>query len=461
MKKALTVIISVLLLSFPFLLTACSRYDETFSEISDNYADLASKAEFSVSRGSGDCETVLRFGKTVTFNRLVLREKTDTVTSFSLRLPDSPLPFYGNDFIGGYRYCSFPSVTTDTVILSLHAEGAWSLSEPEAYYIPAHSKPFSVTSYITAKAAYSLSSSTLPTDTFDIVYSAYLDKDGNIRLPDYYIDDKRIDGEEVLATCVANIRALYPKARILATVLGDREFDDDGLTLQQRCSSAFSNAEVLSSSLLGLVDRYGIDGISFDYEYPLSKSDYSLFADFCAFFRKNLPENKLLTAAVSAWCVDEKRLGKTALSCFDRITLMAYDDTDARGCHSTFYSAYSQLKRLKSRGVPLNKIQLGLPLYSKPLDGSDFNAIYADYAQDIPLFCNTAYADCGGQLKPCYFNGRQLISDKTSLALDIGLCGTAVWHYSLDSRDPALSLLATIERTVNPRQLPRLADTRQ
>lgn len=445
MKRYFIALTAAFFVFFSLSLCSCSSFDPTFPEISENYEDLASKATITE---ISDGKYLIDFKKSATFNRLVLREKSDGVISFSLSLPSSPSPFYGNDFIGSYRYCSFSAVTTDKLLLSVTCENDVSFLRPEAYYIPSSPlSPFSVTSYITAKAAFFLTDKNKnPSDVFDIIYSAYLDKDGNVRFPAYYIDGEKISGETVLASGVANIRASYPRARILVTVLGDREFDNDSLTVQQRHSSAFSNKEVLSASLLDLLSEFGLDGISFDYEYPVSKSDYSLFTDFCAYFDAFLPENKLFTAAVSAWCVDRSRLSAGSLSCFDRVTLMAYDDPDTRGCHSTFYSAYSQLMRLKKQGVPLNRISLGLPLYSKPLDGSSSVLSYADYADSLPFFDNVTYVDCDGQSKACYFNGRQLVTDKTSLAQDIGLAGVSVWHYALDSSDPALSLLSTADR---------------
>lgn len=455
MKKLSSIILILFLfICLSAILASCSSYDRTFSEISSRYADLAKDAEFTEKRGNGNGETVIDFGKTVTLNRLVLREKTDSVTSFTLRLPSSPSPFYGNDYIGGYRYCSFPAVTTDKIVLSVESESSWSLDDAEAYYVPLSDMPFDVTAYITAKTAYSLpETADTPADTFNLFYSVYLDKNGDVRLPDYFIDDVRIEGETVLSTGISNIRAAYPKAKIVATVLGDKEFDGDGLTLQQRYSSAFENGDRLSSSLIALVNAYGLDGISFDYEYPVSEKDYSLFADFCTSFRKQLPQDKMLSSAVSAWCIDENRMSVGSLDCFDRVILMAYDCPDAKGCHSTFYTVYSQIKKLKEKGFPLYKTQLGLPLYSKPVDGSTHWISYSDYADGLSIFANSAYADCDGERKLCYFNGRQLIADKTNLSLDLHMAGVAVWHYSLDSSDPALSLLHTVYRTVHPRNL--------
>lgn len=445
MKKTATFILLISVLLASLSLSACASPDPTFDEIRANYPDLAKNAKIYRS----DNDVVVDFGRTVTVNRLVLREKGSSVSSFTLSLPDAPSPFYGNDFIGGYRYCAFPAVATDKITVSAQSESAFDVASAEAYFIPKSDAPFSLTSYVTAKNAYSPIDAHAPSDVLDLIYAVYMDKDANTVLPDYYIDGARIEGETVVSTCISNIRAAFPGAKILLTVLGDRDFDGDGLTLQQRCSAAFAQKEKLAASLLSLLSVYGADGVSFDYEYPLTAEDYSVFADFCAYLKQRLPDGKLLSAAISAWCVDEKRLGAKALAPFDRLVLMAYDEKDSRGCHSTFYTAYSQLRRLKTEGVPLRKVLLGIPLYSKPVDGSAFVSAYSDYADSIPFFANTAFANCDGQFKPCYFNGRQLVSDKTAFARDVGLCGIAAWHYSLDSGDPALSLLATAERAAN------------
>lgn len=446
MKKILIVTFTFVFLSL--VLASCSFTDATFEEIAEKYNNLAANAKVSLTGNTA----VIDFGRKITLNRLVLREKKGSVTSFTLSLPDSPSPFYGNDFIGGYRYCAFPAITTDKLYINVTSEEKWTPGTTEAYYIPVSDYPFTVTAYVTAKTAYALSPrADAPADVLNLIYSAYLDKDGNVRLPDYYIDDCRIDGREMLSSCVSSLRAAYPDAKILITVLGDKEFDDDGLSLNQRYSSAFSNVQNLKASLLSLAEVYDADGLSFDYEYPVSATDYALFTDFCTQLKKDLPPDKILTAAVSAWCVDKKRLSAESLSCFDKITLMAYDSPDENGCHSTFYTAYSQLKRLKEQGVPLYKIQLGLPLYSKPTDGTQHWATYADYAEELSFFSNVAPADCGGQIKTCYFNGRQLITDKTSFAMDARLGGVALWHYSLDSKNPSLSLMHTVYRTVHPK----------
>ena len=255
MKRYFIALTAAFFVFFSLSLCSCSSFDPTFPEISENYEDLASKATITE---ISDGKYLIDFKKSATFNRLVLREKSDGVISFSLSLPSSPSPFYGNDFIGSYRYCSFSAVTTDKLLLSVTCENDVSFLRPEAYYIPSSPlSPFSVTSYITAKAAFFLTDKNKnPSDVFDIIYSAYLDKDGNVRFPAYYIDGEKISGETVLASGVANIRASYPRARILVTVLGDREFDNDSLTVQQRHSSAFSNKEVLTASLLDLLSEF-------------------------------------------------------------------------------------------------------------------------------------------------------------------------------------------------------------
>ena len=50
-----------------------------------------------------------------------------------------------------------------------------------------------------------------------------------------------------------------------------------------------------------------------------------------------------------------------------------------------------------------------------------------------------------------YYNGRQMIYDKTSYAIDCGLGGVMIWHFGTDSFDPDLSLINEINAAITAR----------
>ena len=115
MRKAVIVLLmAAVVCTVAFALTACNA---TPDAIADRFEDLAAdgkfevKREFEVKRGTAGESAVYDFGRQVTVNTLVLKEVRDVVTSFRLYADDSEEPFYGNDYIGDYRYCSFDEIT--------------------------------------------------------------------------------------------------------------------------------------------------------------------------------------------------------------------------------------------------------------------------------------------------------------------------------------------------------------
>ena len=65
-----------------------------------------------------------------------------------------------------------------------------------------------------------------------------------------------------------------------------------------------------------------------------------------------------------------------------------------------------------------------------------------------------AYTDINGVSHPelrNYYNGRQMIYDKTAYAVDAGLGGIMIWHFGTDSSDPELSLTNTIAKAIAAR----------
>ncbi len=115
LKKFIIVcsLIAVMLCVSLFTLAGCS--DSTPDAIKDNFTNLADGGSFDKTSGGQGDSVVFDFGKEVTLNTLVLKEKSGTVTSFRLYADDSDEAFYGNDFIDGYRYCSFDEITLSSV----------------------------------------------------------------------------------------------------------------------------------------------------------------------------------------------------------------------------------------------------------------------------------------------------------------------------------------------------------
>ncbi len=461
MRKITAFIIVLIIFASVFVFAGCE--DKTPDAIADNFENLAEKGSFDIKSGGKGDSVVFDFGKEITFNALALKEKGSEITSFRIYADNESEPFYGNDFIDKYRYCSFATVTASKVRIEvLDCREEWSLSSLEAYYVQDTNSDFEVMSYIMTDTAAMLTEEQADiakyvTD-FNLFSAIYFDKDGNLRFTDFTINGQTVEGKEAIKLAIKRLREVNPSAKITATILGNKDFDD-GLAVEERCSSAMGdNAEKLINNIVALVDECGLDGIAFDYEYPRSMKDFDIYADFLKELKNRLPEGKQLNAALSSWNISPVFLSKKDIQCIDRIEIMAYDMFDDYGNHSTFYSScYSILKEFESKGVPLEKVRLGIPYYSRPINGDSYWGNYGDVADKLSPFENTfveEYTDLDGVKHPAlsnYYNGRQIVYDKTCYAIDIGVGGVMLWHFGADSFDPDLSLTVQIAKAIESR----------
>lgn len=463
MKKLFMTVAVILCLFIPVAaMASCS--DTTPSSIADRYENVAADGEFVTDSGSKGGEAVFDMGGSRTFNTFVLKEKGSSITSFSLYADDDSEPFYSNDFIGGYRYCTFDAITAEKVRIRVNScDEDWKLRTAEAYNISQSAEKARVMSYIYTDYAYSMDESHALNASyvtqFNVINCLYFDKDGILHFQDYLIDGKSVDGRTVLKGAVEKLHAFNPSAEIVVTVLGNKDLTGDNLDTEERHNSAMGdNRDVLIDQLLTLIGDYGLDGISFDYEYPYRLKSFSIYGKFIEKLDEALPEGKLLTAAVSEWTIGTGKTTLSHLSHLDSIEIMAYDMFDERGNHSTFYtSCYEILNNLSRKGVDMSKINLGIPFYSRPVTSDSFWGSYCDVADLLEPGQNTfnqPYTDLDGKEYPPadnYYNGRTLVNDKVCYALDYGVGGIMIWHFGCDSTDAELSLHGQINKAIESR----------
>jgi chitinase len=139
-------------------------------------------------------------------------------------------------------------------------------------------------------------------------------------------------------------------------------------------------------AVLDIVEQYDYDGIDLDWEYPDTKDEIVGFDRLSRRFRKALDEmgqkkgrQMFQTMAASASPNTLKWLtNKLLLDTMDWINVMTYDyagDWSAyAGHHSPLFaspkkpgapSTESTMKYLVERGMPANRLAVGLPLYGK------------------------------------------------------------------------------------------------
>ncbi|WP_019616878.1 glycoside hydrolase family 18 protein [Psychromonas ossibalaenae] len=265
-------------------------------------------------------------------------------------------------------------------------------------------------------------------------------------------NDEQIEDIEYV---VDLFRRENPDARLLMAFGGwrhDSSFDPvyEAVARDDEARAAFIE------NVMELVEEYDLDGVDMDWEYPRVE-----YADEYALFTRELAnelhiQGKYYTAAVIG--VEDKPTDDgdgaayldSVLVDLDSIHLMAYDMEFEN--HSTYEHAEAAIDYwVHERGADPKKVLLGLPAYSRP-GWQDFRFITATPENGGSPHghpdnaCQDTFIH-EGEIN--YYNGLPLIQEKTKLAMDEALGGVMMWEAALDSSDPELSIIATIENFVS------------
>lgn len=182
----------------------------------------------------------------------------------------------------------------------------------------------------------------------------------------------------------------------------------------------------LSQVIADFAAEYRLAGIDIDWEFPLETE----WADFSAFLAE-------LEAALSASDVqlslalypEDISLSQQAIAALDRVHVMAYDQFDEQGFHSTLQTAQDAIDYFTGLGFAPSQLCLGIPAYGRPLDGS---AQWVFYREIDPAALEGENPDLWGDI---YFNSPALALQKRTLAREQGLSGVMVYHLLCDRTD--------------------------
>jgi chitinase len=187
-------------------------------------------------------------------------------------------------------------------------------------------------------------------------------------------------------------------------------------------------------AVAAFVTEYQLDGVDMDWEYPDPGQSGQNFLALMTKLRARLqPMGKLLTMAVVGDGKTAAGIPDQTFALVDLVNIMAYDaDEDKRYIHHSPYE-YSELclDFWLARGVPRDKVILGVPFYGKKP--------YTDYHQIVAKDPKAPNEDQVGNLR---YNGLDTIRKKTALAARKG-GGIMIWELSQDTGD-ATSLLRAI-----------------
>lgn len=232
------------------------------------------------------------------------------------------------------------------------------------------------------------------------------------------------------------LKALAEEARkhnvqVLISVGGwgwDAQFEELAADAQKRA--------VFVDGLVKFVAEAGIDGADIDWEYPDPGQSAQNFLALMTELRAALPKDKLLTAAVIAFG-DEYGQGIPAESfaLMDFINIMTYDG-DLHGSMEQFNLG---LDYWLGRGIPPEKLVMGVPFYSRPGE-----IIYRKIVESDPAAARQDSLELLGAVQR--YNGAPTMREKTEIALERA-SGIMIWTIEYDAPGEA-SLLSAIDETI-------------
>jgi GH18 family chitinase len=203
-------------------------------------------------------------------------------------------------------------------------------------------------------------------------------------------------------------------AKVLIALGGWSYQDKPLVTVFETVAASDETRALLVKNVLSLVNEYGLDGVELDWEHP-SQTSIGNYEKLVVDLKKAIDaDGKILTAALNgAWSTTagpevSKLMTDVCLDSFSFINVMAYDMNNAE--HSPLWFADTSINYWLNRGVPAEKIILGMPLYARPSWKQ-----YRDLVAENPEY---AYMDhvTSASLES-YYNGLNTLREKTFIAM--------------------------------------------
>jgi len=195
------------------------------------------------------------------------------------------------------------------------------------------------------------------------------------------------------------------------------------------------------AALQRYVKDHALDGVDIDWEFPMSDVSAENYLALMRELRAALqPEGKLLTAAVAAVGRGGDGILKEVFDEVDFLNLMAYDGPEVN--HASYSYAEAALQYWSGRGLPPEKMVLGVPFYARPggltyrqLVGYDPAAPNSD---ELDYYHNKVY-----------YNGIPTLQRKTRLARERA-SGIMIWALPQDTFDDTSLLKAIYQAAMQP-----------
>ncbi len=225
----------------------------------------------------------------------------------------------------------------------------------------------------------------------------------------------------------------------------DSDVWEDKMESQSEEHNKAFTSGVLEENIVALLEKYDFDGVHFDYEYPLSINAWYYYNEFLESLDEKMGDDYTLGVAFNAWNI---KFSNAAIEAVDTFELMSYDFVDDQGRHATYEDTVKDhLYQVALKGMPLSKVNVGIPFYSRPTDLSPYwygyNGCYDEMSEDGWYHCDEINKDF-------WFNTPDVVAQKTEYSIKNGYGGVMIWHYNCDLPSTQEgSLLKAIGETID------------
>lgn len=252
-----------------------------------------------------------------------------------------------------------------------------------------------------------------------LIGNADYDEEGNVILADKFEDDLA-----VLRKYITN-QNLYLNILGPSTQSDSDDWNEQMYDLADRNTRAFESGK-LENSIKSVLDKYNFDGVVFDYEFPLRNKDWKAFDKFIINLDETLGDEYKIGMSMVSWNLKQS---KEAMDATDFFEVMSYDLWDDDGYHATLDIAKDDIDAFVKAGYDKADLDLGVPFYARPTTEEAYWYDYKKYYDK--LSDDGLYYDDETKLT-FSFNTYDVIEEKTRYAIDNGVGGMMVWHYSCD-----------------------------
>lgn len=426
-----------------------SNYQIDQSSIDGNYPIIS--GEF---KGEDGACLDFNFNEPTELNAITLFEKGENVTDFEI-FAESDGEYeliYKQNRCSPFRFCAIPQIKTTKIrILVLKTRhGHFGKISAYAYNLPKKNRDFRRTAYVVPSQKGKIDADNMKFyNNFNIIGKTKVDyKTGKVMFEDERIDGGTFSGKEIFEKWLALIRKNNKRAKIVVT------FFTEGPIEKMVCNRN-SIPEIKK-----FIDEYELDGVSFDWEYPKNAKQWRDFDEYLIALKEGIGE-KSITLALASWL--RYRFSQRALECIDVAEVMTYDNMqrDVDGYHSEFFSdGPNAIYHFVKMGFKLSQLNLGLPYYARPVDGTGYWSDYKLEAEKLGRYGNVAFDEYKDNdwknkkitVKPRFYNCCQMVEDKTAFCIYADVGGIMCWHLGIDAdHSNPLCLSAAVDKTIKER----------